>query len=291
MLAWIAYFIVAVVWGSTYFAIAIGIESFTPYGMVAARYLLAGALALALNRLTKEELPSWSDTKHLMLQGALLLAVSNALITWAESRVASGVAAVLCSMTPLLYGLMGGERLAARKWAGLLLGLVGVGILVNPFGGVMNPLGVAAILLATLVWTWGTLHGRRHVKGHGLFGQVAVQMTTGGILGLLLAPFTGGFLHHPLTLRAGLAVAYLMLFGSLIAYSAFAYLVRAWPPSRMGTYAYLNPVVAVFLGSVFLAEPFGLRVVLGMAVILAAVALVQMQQAPAGEAVEILQEG
>lgn len=291
MLAWVAYAVVAVVWGSTYFAIAIGIECFTPYGMVAARYLLAGVLALGLSRLAKEELPPWRDARHLMLQGALLLAVSNALVTWAESRVASGVAAVLCSTTPLLYGLMGGERLGARSWAGLLLGLAGVGILVNPFGGAMSPAGVGAIALAVFVWAWGTLHGRRRVQGRGLLGQVAVQMFTGGFLGLVLAPFTGGFVHHPLTLRAGLAVGYLMLFGSLLAYSAFAYLVRAWPPSRMSTYAYLNPLVAVFLGSVFLGEPFGLRVVAGMATILAAVALVQVQRAPAAPPVEILQEG
>ena len=291
MLAWLAYLTVAVVWGSTYFAIAIGIESFTTYGMVASRYLLAGVLALAASRLMKEELPSWQDARHLMVQGALLLAVSNALVTWAETRVASGVAAVICSMTPLLYGLLGGERLGWRNWGSLLLGLAGVGILVNPFNGAMNPLGVAAVLLAIVVWAWGTLHGRRHVKARGLMGQVAVQMFTGGLLGLLLTPFTGGFLHHPLTLRSGLAVGYLMLFGSLVAYSAFAYLVKAWPPSRMGTYAYLNPLVAVFLGSVFLGEPFGLRMLVGMLVILAAVALVQLQPRVAEEAVEVLQEG
>ena len=290
MLAWIAYLIVAVVWGSTYFAIAIGIESFTPYGMVASRYLLAGALAFGLSRLAKEQLPTRRDLPHLMLQGALLLGVSNAVISWAESRVASGITAVLCSMTPLMYGSLSGERLGLRGWAGLLLGLAGVVVLVNPGGGHMDPLGVGAILFATLVWAWGTLHGRRHVKGHGLLGQVGVQMFTGGVVGLVAAPFTGGFVHHPPTLRAWLAVLYLMLFGSLIAYSAFGYLVKAWAPSRMGTYAYLNPLVAVLLGSLFLHEPFGLRVVLGMAVILAAVALVQFRPASHEEVPEVLQE-
>ena len=289
MLAWIAYAIVAVVWGSTYYAIALGIESFTPYGMVASRYLLAGALALGLSRFRKEPLPEWRDARPLMLQGALLLAVSNALVTWAEARVASGVTAVLCSMAPLAYGILGGEELGLRGWGGLLLGLVGVALLVNPFGGAFDLGGVLAILLAVLVWTWGTLHGRRRVKGQVVMGQVAVQMLTGGLIGLLATPFTGGFTHHPVTLRAALAVGYLMLFGSLVAYTAFIYLARAWSPTKMGTYAYLNPVVAVLLG-LLRNEPFTLRMALGMAVILAAVALVQLKPKPELPAPSALQE-
>lgn len=276
MLAWFAYATVAIVWGSTYFAIALGIEAFTPYGMVAARYLSAGVAALAIARLRREPLPDRRDTLHLMIQGALLLAVSNALISWAESRVASGVTAVLCATSPLAYGILGGERLGVRGWSGQLLGLAGVVLLVNPFGGTFELKGLAAILVAVLVWTWGTLHGRRRVRGSGVMGQAAVQMLTGGALGLLLAPLTGGFLHAPLTLPALLAVAYLSVFGSLLAYTAFLYLSRAWSPAKMGTYAYLNPVVAVLLG-LLRAEPFTARMALGMVVVLAAVALVQFR--------------
>jgi drug/metabolite transporter (DMT)-like permease len=289
MLAWFAYAIVAIVWGSTYYAIAIGIESFTPYGMVASRYLTAGLLALGLSRLLKEPLPDWTDAKHLMIQGALLLAISNALISWAELRVASGVTAVLCSLSPLAYGLLGGEDLGLRGWGGLLLGLVGVVLLVNPFGGSFDVTGVIAILVAVVVWTWGTLHGRKHIKGRGVMGQVAVQMLTGGFLGLLAAPFTGGFTHHPSTLRSLLAVGYLMVFGSLVAYTAFIYLARVWSPAKMGTYAYLNPVVAVLLG-LLRDEPFTLRMALGMAVILAAVALVQLKPKSPAAQPEVLQE-
>lgn len=288
MLAWIAYATVAIVWGSTYYAIALGIESFTPYGMVASRYVVAGLLALGLSRLLKESLPDWKDAKHLMLQGALLLAVSNALINWAEARVASGVTAVLCSTSPLAYGILGKEDLGLRGWGGLLLGLAGVVVLVNPFGGAFDLKGVFAILIAVIVWTWGTLHGRSRVKGKGVMGQVAVQMLTGGLLGLLAAPLTGGLTHHPVTLRSALAVGYLMLFGSLIAYTAFVYLARVWSPTKMGSYAYLNPVVAVLLG-LLRDEQFTLRMALGMGVILAAVALVQLK--PKADAPpEVLQE-
>jgi len=278
--AWIAYAVCAVVWGSTYFAIALGITSFTPFGMVATRYLLGGAVAFGLSRLLGEDLPLLRDLPHLAFVGVLLLGCSNALITWAEGFVASGVTAILCSMTPLLYGLMGREALGLRRWCGLGLGLLGVVILSRPGQASFHAGGIAAILLATVTWAYGTLHGKRHVQGRGLLGQVAVQMGAGGLLALLLVPLTGGFLHAPVTLKAALAVGYLTVFGSVVAFSAFAYLAKVWPPTRMGTYAYLNPLVAVLLGSAFLREPFGPRVVAGMAVILAGVAVVQFQARP-----------
>jgi drug/metabolite transporter (DMT)-like permease len=279
--AWIAYAICAVVWGSTYFGIALGITAFNPFGMVATRYLLGGAVAFGLSRLLGEELPLKRDLPHLVLVGILLLGCSNALVTWAERDVPSGVTAILCSMTPLIYGLMGRETLGLRRWTGLGLGLVGVVILARPGENAAFPVaGIAAILLATLTWAYGTLHGKRHVKGHGLMGQVSVQMLAGGLVALVLAPATGGFLHAPLTLKAGLAVGYLTVFGSVVAFSAFAYLAKVWTPTRMSTYAYLNPLVAVLLGSVFLREPFGPRLVLGMAVILLGVALVQFAHPP-----------
>jgi len=275
--AWIAYAICALVWGSTYFGIALGIESFTPFGMVATRYLSAGALALVLGRLTREPWPLRRDVPHLMLQGVLLLGISNALVTWAERFVPSGLTAVLCSTTPFFYALLGREGLGARTWLGLAVGFAGVALLTwKPGEGLaLSGLGLGGLLAAVFLWAYGTLHGRRHVQGRGLLGQVGVQMLAGGTFGLLLTPFTGGFLHGPLTAKAGLAVGYLALFGSLIAYSAFGYLARVWSPTKMSTYAFLNPVVAVALGSAFLAEPFGLREAVGMLVILAGVALVQ----------------
>lgn len=280
MKAWLAYAICAVVWGSTYFAIAVGIEAFNPFGMVASRYLLGGLVAFGLSRLLGEDLPLRRDLPHLALAGVLLLGCANALVTWAERTVPSGVTAILCSMTPLILGLIGGERLGLRRWTGVALGLAGVVVLVRPGAQGFQPLGTGAILLATALWAYGTLHAKRHVRGHGLLGQVAVQMGAGGLVALGLAPFTGGFLHQPLTLRAGLAVGYLTVFGSVVAFSAFAYLAKVWSPARMGTYAYLNPLVAVLLGSAFLGEPFGPRVVLGMAVILLGVALVQFGPRP-----------
>lgn len=277
MLAWFAYVIVAVVWGSTYFGIALGITAFHTFGLVASRYLAGGLLALVLSRLRGEAWPLRRDLPHLMLQGCLLLAASNALITWAEGSVSSGVTAVLCSTTPLAYALLGRERLGLRAWAGLLLGLAGVALLVLSRGGAqtLSLRGLGAILLAVFLWAYGTLHGRKHVQGQGLLGQVGVQMLTGGTVALILVPFTGGFLHSEFTWKAGAAVIYLAVFGSLIAYSAFIYLAKAWAPTKMSTYVYINPIVAVLLGWFFLREPLSLPMVLGMAVILGGVALLQ----------------
>ena len=284
MLAWLAYLTVAVVWGSTYFAIALGLESFTPYGLVAARFSLASLLALGLGRLRREPWPPAKEIGHLMVVGALLLGGSNALISWAELHVSSGLAAVFAALVPLWLAVfsMGRDPLGPKGWAGLALGLAGVCVLVWPTGGVrVHAGGLAALVAAPLIWSWGTLHGKHFVHGGGLLTNVGIQMATAAAIGLAIAPLTGGFLRGPLTHRAVGAALYLALFGSMLAFSAYVYLAKAWPPAKMGTYAYLNPVVAVLLGSLVLHEAFGVREILGMAVILSAVALVQLRPRPA----------
>jgi drug/metabolite transporter (DMT)-like permease len=280
MLAWLAYLTVAVVWGSTYFAIALGLESFTPYGMVAARFSVAALMALGLGRLRRESWPSAKEVGHLMIVGALLLGCSNALISWAELHVSSGLAAVLAALVPLWLAVfsMAKEPLVAKGWVGLALGLAGVCVLVWPAGGVRVHGGsLVALIVAPVLWSWGTLHGKHFVHGGGLLTNVGIQMATAAVIGLAAAPLLGGFLRGQLTHKALAAVAYLALFGSMLAFSAYIYLAKAWPPAKMGTYAYLNPLVAVLLGSLVLHEAFGLRQVLGMAIILGAVALVQVR--------------
>jgi drug/metabolite transporter (DMT)-like permease len=280
MLGWLAYLTVAVVWGSTYFAIALGLESFTPYGMVAARFSLASLLALGLGRLRREPWPPARELPHLMIVGALLLGGSNALVSWAELHVSSGLAAVLAALVPLWLAVfsMAKEPLGPKGWAGLVMGLAGVCVLVWPASGVrVHTGGLVALVAAPIIWSWGTLHGKRFVHGGGLLTNVGLQMATAAVIGLVAAPLLGGFLRGPVTPRALGAIGYLALFGSMLAFSAYIYLAKVWPPAKMGTYAYLNPLVAVLLGSLLLHEAFGLRQVLGMAIILGAVALVQVR--------------
>jgi drug/metabolite transporter (DMT)-like permease len=286
MLAWLAYLTVAVVWGSTYFAIALGLESFTPYGMVAARFSVASVLALGLGRLRRESWPPLREAGHLMVVGALLLGGSNALVSYAELHVSTSLVAILAALVPLWLAVfsMAREPLGPKGWTGIVLGIAGVVVLVWPHGSVrIHGGGLAAMVAAPLIWAWGTLHGKHHVHGGSLLTNVGIQMLTAALIGLAVAPFSGGFLRGPVTPKALVAIAYLAAFGSLLAFSAYIYLAKAWPPAKMGTYAYLNPVVAVLLGGIVLHETFGLREILGMTIILAAVALVQLRSAPALE--------
>jgi len=280
MLAWFAYLTVAVVWGSTYFAIALGLASFTPYGMVAVRFTVAAALAMTIGRLRREPWPPRREVAHLMVVGALLLGGSNALVSYAELHVSTGLVAVMAALVPLWLAVfsLGREPLGPKGWAGIALGIAGVAVLVWPSAGLrLHPGGLAAMVAAPLIWSWGTLHGKHFVHGGGLFTNGGIQMLTAAVIGLTVSPLSGGFLRGPLTAKALWAVGYLALFGSLLAFSAYIYLAKAWPPAKMGTYAYLNPLVAVLLGTLILHEAFGLREILGMAIVLAAVALVQLR--------------
>lgn len=278
LLPWIAYAVCAVVWGSTYFAIAVALESFPTYGMVAIRFSAAAVLSLVVGRLLKEPFPPLRALPHLALVGLLLLGICNALIVWSETRVSSGVAAVLAAMTPAWFGVLTArsEPLGARGWTGTGLGLAGVVLLVAPWSARgVDLVGAAAILVAGGLWAVGTLHHRRHVKGGGALTNAGLEMAAAALFGTLLAPLAGGFTSGAPTPKALVAISYLAVFGSCLAYTAHTYLSKAWNPVRAGTYAYLNPVIAVLLGAVFLGEPFGVRMALGMAVILLGVALVQ----------------
>ncbi|HET6330183.1 MAG TPA: EamA family transporter [Holophagaceae bacterium] len=279
MLAWIAYATVALVWGSTYFAMALGIQAFTPYGMMAWRFTAGALLALLIGRLQGEPLPTRENLPHLALVGAFLLAGANSLVACSETRVSSGVAAILSALVPLGLALWDRERLSGRTWTGLALGLGGVGILTNPLEGSVDPRGVAILLLAVALWSFGTIHGKRHVKGGGLMTNVGVEMLAAALLCHLIALGTGGYTHAPLTAKALSALAYLVIFGSVVAFTAYVYIAKVWSPAKMGTYAYLNPLVAVLLGCAFLKEPFNARMALGMAVVLAGVAIVQLRPA------------
>lgn len=278
-MAWWCYLTVSVVWGSTFLAIAYAIGSFTPFGLSVVRFLPAGLLALAIGRLRKERLPSRSELPHLALVGVLLLTVCMALIAWAEGRVSSGVTATLAATVPLFLGVMEPHGLDARSWMGLGVGFLGVLLLLWPSGQSPDLAGAVVLIVSAAIWSGGTLHGRRHVSLAGHFSQVGIEMLAAGLLSLLLVPFTGGFTHAPLTLRSLFALSYLVFFGSILAYSAYMFLSRVWPPAKAGTYAYWNPVVGVLLGCGIRKEAFPPKGVAGLLLILLGVGLVQVKWA------------
>jgi drug/metabolite transporter (DMT)-like permease len=280
MLGWLAYVTASLVWGSTFLAIAYALESFTPIGLSAVRFLPAGALALLIGLARREPLPSRRDLPHIALVGATLLGVCMALIGWAEGRVSSGLTAVLAATVPLFLGLMEARGLDRWSWMGLGLGFLGVLVLLAPSGRGPSLAGALALMVSASLWAWGTLHGKRRIEGGGHFFQVGIEMLVAGVLSLAAAPLFGGFRRGPLQPASVLALGYLVLFGSILAYSAYMHLARVWPAARAGTYAYWNPVVALALGCTLRGEPFHARMLPGLGCILLGVALVQLPRFP-----------
>jgi drug/metabolite transporter (DMT)-like permease len=275
MLAWLAYATVAVVWGSTFLAIAWAIESFTPFGLSAARFVPAAIAALLIGRIRREPLPALGDLPRLALVGTLLLTVCMAIIAWAEGRVTSGVTAVMGATVPMFLGILEPRGLGWKGWIGLGVGFAGVALLMWPSGKSPDLAGCLALILSAFLWSCGTLIGRRHASRAGHFTQVGIEMMAAGILSFVIASFTGGIRHAPIGFPATLALIYLILFGSIAAYSAYIYLARVWPPARTGTYAFWNPVVAVLLGYGLRKEPFHMVMGAGLALVLAGVGLIQ----------------
>ncbi len=276
MIAWLAYATVSVVWGSTFLAIAYAIDAFTPFGLSAARFLPAGLLALLIGRARRERLPSLRELPHVALPGVLLLTVCMALIAVAERRVTSGVAASLGATVPLFLAAMEPRGLGARGWLGLGVGFAGVLVLLWPAGAGPDPGGAALLVASAAIWSFGTLYGKRHTVRAGHFTQVGVEMLAGGAASLAAALATGGITHAPVRTASAAALGYLLVFGSIVAYSAYIHLTRAWPSARAGTYAYWNPVIGVLLGCVLRGEPLHARAVPGLALILAGVAAMQV---------------
>lgn len=280
MLAWVCYIIISTVWGSTYLAIFLGLESLSAFAVVAVRFSLAFPLAFILGRIRREAWPSRAEILPIMTTGAILLGGSNILVTWSENHVPTGIAAVLTAFVPIWLAILSirRERLGPLGWLGLALGVVGVGVLVWPSEELrIHVGGTIALLLAAFLWAFGTLYGKEHIKTGGLFTNVAIQMSVGAAIAWTGALVTGSITIAPLSLEVVSAELYLAVFGSVIAFSAYVYLAQVWPPARVGTYAYLNPLVAVLLGTMLLNEPLGWRGMVGLVIVLIAVALVQLK--------------
>ena len=254
--------------------------------MAGTRHLTAGLLLFAWLRATGVSLPERRHWKSAAIVGGLLLLGGNGLVSWAEQRVPSGLASLIVASVPIWMALVQGiqrrRRPRARRWsAGLLLGLGGLVLLVLPgrFGGGehVDPIGAAALLLAALSWVVGSLYSRKAVLPKSTLLAISMEMIAGGVLlwiaGLALGE--GGRIHaEQISMRAVLSLGYLVVFGSLIGFSAYIWLLKVTTPARVTTYAYVNPVVAVLLGWAFAGEALTLRIGLATAAIVGAVALI-----------------
>jgi drug/metabolite transporter (DMT)-like permease len=240
--------LVYVVWGSTYFGIKVAIQSLPPLGMLAVRFVVAGALLYAFLRWRGAPAPTAREWRASAVVGLLLLGGGTGLVTLAERDASSSVAALVIAVSPLfaaLFARLWGEKTGGREWLGIGVGLVGIALL-NVGELSATPLAAGLLILAPLCWTFGSQWSRHLPLPAGLMGSAA-EMLTGGVLLGLLSLAWGERWTAP-SAASLWALAYLTVFGSLVAYSAYMYLVAHTRPALATSYAYVNPVVAVLLG-------------------------------------------
>lgn len=281
---WGALAIVYVVWGSTYLGIRIAVETMPPFLSAALRFIVAGLLlaglvawrqGFAALRATPRQLASAA------MVGLLLLLGGNGLVVLAETSVPSGLTALLIAVVPVwvvLLRTVTRDRPPTATFGGVLLGLVGLLVLTVPgLSGEVKLSGLITVVGATLMWSTGSFSSARIPMPANPFAASAYEMAAGG-LGCLVLGLARGEEHGldvaAISTRSWLALAYLVVFGSLVAFTAYAWLLHSAPLSLVATYAYVNPVVAVFLGWLVLDEPLSWPIVLGGAIVVAGVCVV-----------------
>src|SRR6266576_457222 len=247
--ALIAYLVVCVFWGSTYLAIRVGVGELPPFLFAGLRFLIAGFLLLGLALALGDRLPRrLADWRTEAIVGLLLLAGGNTFVVWAEQFTPSG--------TAIIPG--GSGELGWRVVAGLVLGFLGTGLLVgaNPREILHADLrGPIALTCASASWSLGSVYGKRHQRDTSPYVGAALQMLAGGSAAALFGTALGEWSRWHLTAKGAGAVVYLVVFGSILGYSAYTYALRHASPTIVGTYAYVNPVIAVLLGWLILQEP------------------------------------
>lgn len=295
------------IWGSTYLAIRFALETLPPFTMAGARFVVAGMMLYGWARRRGAASPAPRHWPPALLIGALLLLLGNGGVVWAEQSLSSGMTALLIATEPLFLVLLdwlrpGGRRPSWTVAAGLILGFFGTSLLFAPWSpprmSAFNWLGAASVLLASIAWAAGSLYALRAEQPSSQFVSTGMQMICGGVwlllAGLLAGEWKAINLAHA-SLRSWIAVLYLLVFGSLIGFTAYVWLLRVTTPARASTYAYVNPVVAVFLGWLLAGEVVTARMLLAMGVIIAAVVLIISRQGDAATQTllqpEALQEG
>lgn len=286
-----AFAAVYLIWGSTYLAILYAIQTLPPFLMAGVRFIVAGAVLFAWAWLRGARGATLVHWKSAAVVGGLLLLGGNGGVVWAEQRVASGLAALLVATVPLWMVLLewlrrGGVRPDGRTITGVALGLAGLALLVGPNaflgGGRVDLLGAGVLVLASLSWAVGSLYARRAPLPGSPLLATAMEMLAGGALLVVLGLATGeaGVVDPAaVSLRSWLALLYLIVFGSLVGFTAYIWLLGVSTPARVSTYAYVNPVVAVLLGWALASEPLTPRMVVAAAIIVCAVAAITTGQA------------
>lgn len=286
----LAFASIYLIWGSTYLGIRVAIETMPIFLMASVRFLIAGAILLAWLRFRGAPAPTARQWRINTVIGTFLLLGGNGLVAWAEQFVPSGLTALIIGVQPLFFVLTewawpGGSRPAALTAVALLVGFGGVAWLAAPWEngahGGLHLGGVAAILAACVFWAFGSIYSRHARHGADPLLAASLQMLGGGAVLALAAIAHGDFAQLDLaaiSARSWTAFAYLIVFGSLVGFSTFVWLMKHSTPARVSTYAYVNPIVAVFLGWLILHEPVTPRTMAASVVIVTAVIIITVQK-------------
>jgi drug/metabolite transporter (DMT)-like permease len=282
----LAFAIIYFVWGSTFFAIRVGVREVPPFLLAAVRFSVAGLILYAWMIARGERSPTGRQWRSAFLLAILIFVFDYGLLFWAEQRVPSGMAAVMLATIPVYMALseiifLRTQKLTVRLAVALLIGVGGVAVLVsrslNVGGAPIDRLGAVALLLAGISWSAAATLTRKLPLPPSKVMSSGVQMLAGGVMLALAAATLGEFRNfHPsaVSRAAWLSLVYLIIFGSIVAFTAYVWLIHHESPTKVGTYAYVNPVVAVVIGYFLGGEPLDLRTILGTAFVLISVVVI-----------------
>jgi drug/metabolite transporter (DMT)-like permease len=281
----LAFFLIYFIWGSTYLAIRFAIETMPPFLMAGTRFFAAGLLMFGFLRLKGVASPDRWQWLHLSVIGTFLFLGGNGLVVWAEQYITSGLAALLVSTLPLWLILLDwlwakGPPPTRMAMVGISLGIVGTVLLVDPariVGSSVHLPGAAMVVLASLLWAVGSIYSKKIRQPASIFMSAACQMIGGGSSLLFVSLLLGEPAQFDPAAVSAVSVAgflYLLVFGSMVAISAYVWLLQNASASRVSTYAFVNPAVAIFLGWLLADEEINLHIMLGAGIILAGVFLV-----------------
>ncbi|MBI4749305.1 MAG: EamA family transporter [Acidobacteria bacterium] len=282
-----AFAAVYIIWGSTFLAILFGLETIPPFLMAGTRFLVAGGLLFGWAQLNGAGWPTLAQWRSAAVLGAAMLLIGNGAVVWSEQRIPTGITALLITTEPLwivlLEWVMEKQRPTALTWGGLVLGTVGTIVLIGPgvFQGMsdVDLLGAAAVTIGALSWAAGSLYSARAEMPASPTLSTGIQMLAGGVFLSIFSLMMGEWTHFEVakvSLKSVLALGYLAVFGSIIAYTAYVWLTRVAPPSRVATYAYVNPIIAVLLGWAVLNEHISFRTMCAAAMMITAVVLITL---------------
>jgi drug/metabolite transporter (DMT)-like permease len=288
----IAFAAVYVLWGSTYLAIKYAVAAIPPFATGASRFFVSGLALYAFARWRGQPAPNRAEIRNAAITGVLMLALGNGAVIWSEQTVPSGIVAIIVATVPLWMVLMDwlrprGVRPRHTMFVGLALGLIGIAVLMGAGArGHVPVIGAVILLLGSISWAIGSILTRHLERPRSAFVYSALQMLAASAAFTTMAFMFGeprGFSVNGLPASAIAGWIYLIIFGSLIGYTAYIYLLANVSAAKAATYAYVNPVIAVLLGWAVAKEPIGVRTIIAAAVILAGVAIITATQSSAGQ--------